>query len=144
MSYPTAGDIVVAISDKVATVTLNRPERRNAVKFGMWADLAELYHRFAADDGVRAVIMTGAGEHFCAGADITEFATTRNTTEAGHAYDRIVDECSDAIMHLPKPTIAAISGFCIGGGSGLALANDFRFAAPSAVFAITAATPAPL
>jgi enoyl-CoA hydratase/carnithine racemase len=139
MSYPAAGDIVVALSDRVATVTLNRPERRNAVKFGMWAELAGLYHLFAADDGVRAVILTGAGEHFCAGADITEFATTRNTTEAGHAYDRIVDECSDAIMHLPKPTIAAIRGFCIGGGSGLALANDFRFAAPSAVFAITAA-----
>jgi enoyl-CoA hydratase/carnithine racemase len=139
MSYPGSGDVTVAISDSVATVTINRPERRNAVKLAMWYTLHELYQRFATDDEVRAVILTGAGEHFCAGADITEFATTRNTSEAGHEYDRIVDECSDAIMHLPKPTIAAISGFCIGGGSGLALANDFRFAAPSAIFAITAA-----
>ena len=139
MSYPGSGDVTVAISDSVATVVINRPERRNAMKLQMWHTLHELYQEFAADDGVRAVILTGAGEHFCAGADITEFATTRHTSEAGHAYDRIVDECSDAIMHLPKPTIAAISGFCIGGGSGLALANDFRFAAPSAVFAITAA-----
>jgi enoyl-CoA hydratase/carnithine racemase len=139
MSYPTSGDITVAVAAQVATVTLSRPERRNAVKFAMWRTLMELYQAFAEDDGVRAVILTGAGEHFCAGADITEFATTRNTAEAGHAYDKLVDDCSDAIAHLPKPTIAAIRGFCIGGGSGLALANDFRFAAPSAVFAITAA-----
>jgi enoyl-CoA hydratase/carnithine racemase len=139
MPYPTSGDVTVAIADQVATVTLNRPERRNAVKFAMWATLMELYRGLAVDDTVRAVILTGAGEHFCAGADITEFATTRNTSAAGHAYDKIVDDCSDAIAHLPKPTIAAIRGFCIGGGSGLALANDFRFAAPSAVFAITAA-----
>jgi enoyl-CoA hydratase/carnithine racemase len=138
-TYPTSGDVTVAISDNVATVTLNRPERRNAVKVAMWHRLHELYQAFATDDDVRAVILTGAGEHFCAGADIIEFATTRSSSAAGHAYDRIVDECSDAIMHLPKPTIAAIKGFCIGGGSGLALANDFRFAAPSAVFAITAA-----
>ena len=138
-SYPTQGDITVAIEGSVATVVINRPERRNALKLQMWHTLHGLYQDFAKDDGVRAVILTGAGEHFCAGADITEFATTRNTPEAGHAYDRIVDECSDAIMHLPKPTIAAIRGFCIGGGSGLALANDFRFAAPTAIFAITAA-----
>jgi enoyl-CoA hydratase/carnithine racemase len=139
MSYPTEGTITVAVANQVATVTLNRPERRNALKFAMWEELAALYRRFADDAEVRAVVLTGAGEHFCAGADISEFGTARNTTEEGHAYDRVVDECSDAIMQLSKPTIAAISGFCIGGGSGLAIANDFRFAAPSAVFAITAA-----
>lgn len=139
MSYPGQGDIVVEVSDHVATVALNRPQRRNAVSFAMWGALRDLFRSFAADEGVRAVILTGMGEHFCAGADITEFATVRNTTEAGHAYDRIVDDCSDAIMHLPKPTIAAVRGFCIGGGSGLAIACDFRFAAPSSIFAITAA-----
>jgi len=139
MSYPQTGDLVVALQDSVATVTLNRPRVRNAVTLAMWNGLAELFHRFAADDAVRAVILTGAGEHFCAGADISEFATVRNSAESGHAYDRAVDICSDAILHIEKPTIAAIRGFCIGGGSGLALACDFRFAAPSAIFAITAA-----
>ncbi len=134
-----ADDILVAIADGIATVTLNRPQRRNAVTFSMWCRLAGLYHSFAEDDAVRAVILTGAGEHFCAGADITEFATVRHTAEAGHEYDRLVDECSDAILHLPKPTIAAIRGFCIGGGSGLALACDFRYAASTANFGIPAA-----
>jgi enoyl-CoA hydratase/carnithine racemase len=139
MPYPRAGDLVVAVQDGVATVTLNRPQRRNAVTLAMWNGLGELFGRFATDDGVRAVILTGTGEHFCAGADISEFAAVRNSAESGHAYDHAVDVCSDAILHIAKPTIAAIRGFCIGGGSGLALACDFRFAAPSAVFAITAA-----
>jgi enoyl-CoA hydratase/carnithine racemase len=139
MSYPQTGDLVVALQSNVATVTLNRPARRNAVKLEMWIGLGELFERFAKDDAVRAVILTGEGEHFCAGADISEFATVRNSAESGHAYDRAVDVCSDAILHIEKPTIAAIRGFCIGGGSGLALACDFRFAAPSAIFAITAA-----
>jgi enoyl-CoA hydratase/carnithine racemase len=139
MPYPRAGDLVVAVQDGVATVTLNRPQRRNAVTLAMWNGLGELFGRFATDDGVRAVILTGTGEHFCAGADISEFAAVRNSAESGHAYDHAVDVCSDAILHIAKPTIAAIRGFCIGGGSGLALACDFRFAAPSAIFAITAA-----
>ena len=139
MPYPQSGDLVVALEDSVATLTLNRPQRRNAVTLAMWNELAETFHRFADDARVRAVILTGAGEHFCAGADIGEFAAVRNSAESGHAYDRAVDVCSDAILHIEKPTIAAIRGFCIGGGSGLALACDFRFAAPSAVFAITAA-----
>ena len=139
MPYPQTGDLLVALQDNVATVTLNRPQRRNAVTLAMWNGLAELFDRFAKDDAVRAIILTGAGEHFCAGADISEFATVRNSVASGHAYDQAVDVCSDAILHIAKPTIAAIRGFCIGGGSGLALACDFRFAAPSAVFAITAA-----
>jgi enoyl-CoA hydratase/carnithine racemase len=139
MPYPRAGDLVVAVQDGVATVTLNRPQRRNAVTLAMWNGLGELFGRFATDDGVRAVILTGTGEHFCAGADRSEFAAVRNSAESGHAYDHAVDVCSDAILHIAKPTIAAIRGFCIGGGSGLALACDFRFAAPSAIFAITAA-----
>jgi enoyl-CoA hydratase/carnithine racemase len=134
-----ADDILVAVTDGIATVTLNRPQRRNAVTLSMWCRLSGLYRKFAEDGAVRAVILTGAGEHFCAGADITEFSTVRHTAEAGHEYDRIVDECSDSILHLPKPTIAAISGFCIGGGSGLALACDFRYAAPAASFGIPAA-----
>src|SRR5260221_2594624 len=139
MTYPQTGDLLVALQDNVAPVTLNRPQRRNAVTLAMWNGLAELFERFAKDDAVRAVILTGAGEHFCAGADISEFAPVRNSVASGHAYDRAVDVCSDGILNTGKPTIAAIRGFCIGGGIGLVLACDFGFAAPSAVFAVTAA-----
>src|SRR5258707_14130955 len=128
MSYPQTGDLIVALQNNIATVTLNRPERRNAVKLAMWNGLGELFERFAKDDAVRAVILTGAGEHFCAGADISEFATGRNSAESGHPYDRAVDICSDAILHIEKPTIASIRGFCIGGGSGLPLAPDLPLA----------------
>jgi enoyl-CoA hydratase/carnithine racemase len=139
MSQPQEDGILLAIEHEIAVVTLNRPQRRNAVTLAMWRHLTTLYRGFAGDAGVRAVILAGAGEHFCAGADISEFATVRNSVASGHAYDQAVDVCSDAILHIAKPTIAAIRGFCIGGGSGLVLACDFRFAAPSAVFAITAA-----
>ena len=83
MPYPETGDLLVALRDNVATVTLNRPQRRNAVTLAMWNGLAELFDRFAKDDAVRAVILTGAGEHFCAGADISEFATVRNSVASG-------------------------------------------------------------
>src|SRR5260370_30858317 len=119
MAYPQTGDLLVALQDNVATVTLNRPRRRNAVTLAMWNGLAELFERFAKDDAVRAVILTGAGEHFCAGADISEFASVRNSVASGHAYDQAVDVCSDAILHIAKPTIAAIRAFCIGRRSGL-------------------------
>jgi enoyl-CoA hydratase/carnithine racemase len=132
-------DIEVEIVDRIATVTLNRPQRRNAMHLEMWRELVSLYRGFAADDGVRAVILTGAGDHFCAGADISEFETVRANAAQAIEYDRLVDECCDAIGDVPKPTIAAIRGFCIGGGSGLAVAHDFRIAHPDAVFAITAA-----
>jgi enoyl-CoA hydratase/carnithine racemase len=98
-----------------------------------------VFGAFAEDDEVRGVILTGAGEHFCAGADISEFARLRDTIEQGHAYDKAVDDCCDAIAALAKPTIAAVRGFCIGGGSGLAMACDFRFAEPGATFGIPAA-----
>jgi enoyl-CoA hydratase/carnithine racemase len=132
-------DIEVRIEDRVGIITMNRPERRNAMKLEMWHELARLFGAFAEDEDVRGVILTGAGEHFCAGADISEFAKLRDTIEQGHAYDKAVDDCCDAIAALAKPTIAAVRGFCIGGGSGLAMACDFRFAEPGASFGIPAA-----
>jgi enoyl-CoA hydratase/carnithine racemase len=132
-------DIEVSVEDHVGIVTLNRPQRRNAMTLAMWHELARSFAGFAADPAVRGVILTGAGEHFCAGADIAEFASLRDTVEQGHAYDKAVDDCCDAIAALAKPTIAAVRGFCMGGGSGLAMACDFRIAEPGAVFGIPAA-----
>lgn len=132
-------NILLAQEGPLAIVTLNRPERRNAMSLAMWRRLGELFHGFGRDQELRAVIMTGAGGHFCAGADISEFDKVRSTAELGKEYERAVDDCQGAIVALPRPTIAAIAGSCVGGGCGVALACDFRLAEAGAKFAITAA-----
>ena len=131
--------IALAREDGVAIVTLDRPARRNAVTLAMWRKLGALFHGFAKERSVRAVILTGAGGHFSAGADIGEFATLRHTVALGIAYEDAVEACETAIAELAKPTIAAVAGYCVGGGCGLALACDFRIAARDARFAITPA-----
>jgi enoyl-CoA hydratase/carnithine racemase len=132
-------DIETRVEHQLAIVTLNRPAKRNALTLAMWEELVAIFRGFGEERAVRAVILTGSGEHFCAGADIAEFSATRDTAEQGLAYDEAVDACCDAIAHVPKPTLAAVSGFCMGGGCGLAMACDFRFAAPGATFGIPAA-----
>jgi enoyl-CoA hydratase/carnithine racemase len=131
-------EILVERGDGLIIVTLNRPARRNALTFALWQELAALFRSFAGDPEARTVILTGAGT-FCAGADISEFSQNRRNAEQGKAYDRAVDQCSAAIMELPLPTIAAISGFCVGGGCALALACDFRLAETDARLGIPAA-----
>lgn len=132
-------DIAVSVADGIATVILDRPERRNAVTLAMWRELGRLFEGFAAEESVRAAILTGAGGNFCAGADIAEFGERRGDADEGAVYDEAVEICTTAISGLPKPTFAAIRGFCIGGGAALALACDFRFADAGASFAIPAA-----
>ncbi|GGC37435.1 3-hydroxybutyryl-CoA dehydratase [Siccirubricoccus deserti] len=110
----------------VVTVSLTRPEKRNAVSLAMWRALGPLYRALGADPAVRAVILTGAGHHFCAGADISEFAAVRSTLADIAAYEEAADGATAAIRDCPKPTIAAVSGYGVGGGCGLALACDLR------------------
>ena len=122
----------------VVEVLLDRPERKNAVTLEMWREIARVFDRLGKDNAVRGVILRGNGGNFCAGADITEFGAVRDTPEQVHAYDEAVDACCDAIADAPKPVIAAIDGFCVGGGCGLALACDFRIAAPGSTIFIPA------
>src|SRR5262249_19266873 len=116
-----------------------RPAKRNAVSLAMWTELDRLFQDFARRSEVRGVILTGAGGHFSAGADISEFATLRADAGQGEAYERQVDGAAIAIRALPKPRVAAIDGFCVGGGLALAMACDFRVAASGARFAVPAA-----
>jgi enoyl-CoA hydratase/carnithine racemase len=132
-------EIETRIDDGIAVVTLNRPAKRNAVTLAMWTALRHLFDGFAAQPDVRGVVLTGAGGQFCAGADISEFATVRADAASGEAYEREADGAALAIQHLPKPTVAAIDGNCVGGGMALAMACDFRIAGPSARFGIPAA-----
>ncbi len=119
----------------VATITLNRPQARNALTASMKAALLTAVTRAADDTGVRAVILTGAGDAFCAGQDLKEHAdvlasgvTTIDTVR--QHYNPIIT----AIMTMPKPVIAAVNGSAAGAGASLALACDFRVAAKRASF----------
>jgi enoyl-CoA hydratase/carnithine racemase len=132
-------DIETAIEGSVAVVTLNRPRKRNAVSLAMWKRLAEIFTELKKRSEVRVVILTGSGGSFCAGADISEFETIRADAEAARAYEHATDAATIAIRDWPGPTIAAISGYAMGGGCGLALACDFRVADPSAKIGISAA-----
>ncbi|MEJ0019453.1 MAG: enoyl-CoA hydratase-related protein [Acetobacteraceae bacterium] len=135
-----AGEIEVAVDAAgVAVVTLNRPEKRNVVSLAMWRGLGEIYRGFARRSDVRVVILTGAGGHFCGGADISEFARVRNTVEDTRIYSEAGHEATQAIIDLPQPTIAAVHGYGVGGGCGLALACDLRVGDPTTQMGIPAA-----
>ncbi|MCI2422934.1 enoyl-CoA hydratase-related protein [Saccharopolyspora sp. K220] len=128
----------LTVSNGVATLRINRPEKRNAMTLAMWRRLAVLAGEVAADDAVRVVVVTG-GPDFCAGADIGEFGQVRGDPARGREYDGVVEEAEQALTRLPKPTIAAVRGYCVGGGCEIALACDIRVAAADARFAITPA-----
>lgn len=128
---------------RIATVELAVPGRLNVIGRAMWAALPELCARLAADPAVRVVILSGApgpgGPVFSAGADIAEFAEVFATHSAAAAYNGLVRAANAAVAALPMPVIARIGGLCIGGGCGLALACDLRFAAAGARLGITPA-----
>jgi enoyl-CoA hydratase/carnithine racemase len=124
----------------VATLTINRPDRLNALTYAMFTSLPKLLAEAASMDGVRALVLRGAGRRsFSAGADISEFETARTTPDQAAAYDDAILKAEEALATFPAPTIAAIHGHCYGGGCALAIACDLRFAASGARFAITPA-----
>lgn len=132
-------DISVMRQNGIARVSLNRPSVRNAVTLAMWRELAAIFSTFADDVDVRAVVLTGTGNSFSVGADISEFGKIRFDRQQSADYEVAVDACSNAIADLGKPVVAAISGYCLGGGCHLALACDFRFVDRSAAVGIPAA-----
>jgi enoyl-CoA hydratase/carnithine racemase len=123
----------------VAAVTIDRPARRNALDRAAWRGLAGAFRALAAEPQVRLVVLTGAGGHFCAGADISEFPRLRADSASGALYEREVEAAYDAIRALPQPSVAAIEGYCAGGGCAIALCCDFRIMHREARFGIPAA-----
>ncbi|HVE91908.1 MAG TPA: enoyl-CoA hydratase/isomerase family protein [Actinomycetota bacterium] len=120
----------------VATVTMNRPERRNAVTPQMFAELESVFRELSADDSCRVVILTGAGGAFCSGLDLSALGGGGVPTPASFR-DRMrdVNACIRAIADFPKPTIAAVEGIAAGGGCNLALICDIVVASDDARFA---------
>ena len=130
-----AAPVTVEIADNgVATLTLNRPAKRNAVTFAMWGAIAERVTELASNPEVRVLVVQGAGDHFCAGADISEL-----TNGPGGEYGRVNWAAEEALANFPGPTIACIRGNCIGGGVSIASACDIRFAGEESTFGITPA-----
>ena len=124
----------------VGWMVFNQPARLNALSLDMWQGIAHILAAYAEDDQVRVVIMRGAGgKAFVSGADISEFDAKRSTAVQKQAYDRIADRANRALANFPKPLIALIEGYCIGGGLATALFADVRFATPDASFGIPAA-----
>jgi enoyl-CoA hydratase/carnithine racemase len=126
---------------RVGTMTFNNPERHNAVSLEMWAAATRILEDFARDDDVRVVVVTGAGgKAFVSGADISKFESERASQEAVARYNAIAGGFYTTLSEFPKPTLAQIQGYCIGGGLNLAIACDLRFCTEGSRFALPAAT----
>lgn len=133
-------DIALAIADGVARLTIDNQAKRNAMTLAMWGRLGDVLERLAADDAVRVVVVAGAGDQaFCTGNDISEFAAVRSTPEQIAIYNAATRRACDLLKGFAKPTVAAIHGFCMGGGLEIALLCDLRYASAAARFAIPAA-----
>ncbi|MGH8868799.1 MAG: enoyl-CoA hydratase-related protein [Actinomycetes bacterium] len=124
----------------VATLVLNRPDSHNAIRLGMYEALPGVLDEIEQDRSVKVLVVRGAGQKaFASGADISEFREVRANAESAKSYNEKVAAAERALEGLTKPTIAMVHGYCIGGGCGLALACDLRFADERARFAITPA-----
>ncbi len=125
---------------RVGYVIYNNPERHNAVSLDMWASAGNMLDDFRNDNEIKVVVVTGAGgKAFVSGADISRFAQERSSEDAVAHYNKVVETSYAAFHEFPKPVIAMIRGYCRGGGAGLAVACDMRFASDDSRFGVPAA-----
>jgi enoyl-CoA hydratase len=128
-------DILFEVRDRIAFLTFNRPQARNAMTFAMYERLAELSARVNQDDSILVLVLRGAGgKAFVSGTDISQFQQGFDTVQDGLAYEARMDRVFDALEDVRVPTIAALQGACTGGGAGIAAACDLRIGSPSAKF----------
>jgi enoyl-CoA hydratase/carnithine racemase len=121
----------------IATVTLNNPERLNALTKAMWTELGAVMRQLSGDDGLRCIVLRGAGEKaFAAGADISEFATERAHSAQARHYGELIHETMQAVARCRHPTVAMIHGACVGGGLEIAAMCDLRICGESSRFGI--------
>jgi enoyl-CoA hydratase/carnithine racemase len=120
---------MLAVEDAVATITLNRPDRKNPLTFDSYAELRDVFRALVDADDVNVVIVTGAGDNFCSGGDVHEIIGPLTALDMPGllAFTRLTGDVVKAMRACPQPIIAAIDGVCAGAGAMLALAADIRF-----------------
>jgi enoyl-CoA hydratase/carnithine racemase len=140
LDQPVTEKMIAKKDGAVGRLVFNNPARLNAVSLEMWEGVTRILDDFERDDAVRVIVVSGAGGRaFVSGADISEFKEKRASEEAAAQYARISEGARRRLEATPKPTIAMIRGYCIGGGVGTALACDLRIAAEGSKFGIPAA-----
>jgi enoyl-CoA hydratase/carnithine racemase len=128
----------LAIADRVATVTLDRPERKNPLTFESYAELTDWFDGIHGAEDIRAIVLTGAGGNFCSGGDVHDIiGPLVGHKEAGRSdrlldFTRMTGGLVRAMRHCPQPIVAAVDGVCVGAGAILAMASDLRLATPRA------------
>jgi len=122
------------VADRVATITLNRPERKNPLTFESYAELRDTFHRLNYADDVRAVVFTGEGGNFCSGGDVHEIIgpLTKMDMTGLMAFTRMTGSLVREMRTCPQPIIAAVDGVCAGAGAIITMASDLRYATPEA------------
>jgi enoyl-CoA hydratase len=134
------GKILQSVGDGVGVITFNNPEKRNAMSLEMWEGLGSALVELRDDPDVRVVILVGAGDKaFVSGADISQFEKTRHNAAASEEYSKRSEAQRALLADYPKPTIACIRGFCLGGGMQVAMLADIRIASDNSQFGIPAA-----
>jgi len=134
------GKILQNVSDGVGIITFNNPDKRNAMSLEMWEGLGHALTSLRDDPNVRVVILVGAGDKaFVSGADISQFEKTRHNAAASEEYSKRSEAQRALLASYPKPTIACIRGFCLGGGMQVAMLTDIRIASDNSQFGIPAA-----
>ena len=132
--------VLSKVEDGVGWMTLNNPERHNAISLEMWEAALEIMAEFTADPAVRVMVLTGAGvKAFASGADISKFKDERQETEALAHYQATTQRAYSAMQAMTIPTIAMVRGYCIGGGTAIAVCCDLRICNESAKFGVPAA-----
>jgi enoyl-CoA hydratase/carnithine racemase len=132
--------IIAKKENGIGWLILNNPERHNAISLEMWTAAMEAMQEFGADPAVRVMVMTGAGgKAFASGADISKFKDERQEAAAVAHYQATTQKAYDALLAMPVPTIAMIRGYCIGGGTAVAVCCDIRICTENAKFGVPAA-----
>lgn len=133
------GSVRAEVESPIGWVVIDNPARHNAMTLGMWASLTNVISSLEADPAVRVLVLRGAGtQAFVSGADISEFESVRNSSAANEEYDQVAGEAMQRLATCVKPTLAALQGWCLGGGVALALSCDLRIGDTALRFGIPA------